>query len=304
MDLSVLRLAVAIALGVLAGPANALGGSYLYSLSTVQGTVRTDALRLALDPRAKEFFAFGDGLVRIFNDVGMETYRFGDDTALGAVYGAAALEDGDLLVLSYNAEGKPRVVRCNFRGEPRSEVKLAGLPEGIEFRPGFIAYRDGHVYLADLGGMRVFIADAKGQGRLLDLADKLEVADKRADLGINGLTVDGQGNLVFTVTPLFKVFVVSPTGEVRSFGKPGGAPGMFNVIAGVAVDEQGRIFVADAIKHAVIAFDRDFRFLGEFGYPGSGPGNLTGPSSILATGGRVLVSQHGRRGVAVFKVVD
>jgi hypothetical protein len=304
MELSVLKLAAVSASLALTAPTGALTASHAYDLSTVGGVVRSDSLRLAADPGSREVLAFGDGLVRIFNDSGMEVFRFGDDSALGNVTGAAVLDDGSLLVLSY-VEGQPRVLRCNFRGEFRGELPIAGVPAGVEFRPGYIAHRAGQLYLADLAAMRVLVADAAtGQGQLIDLAEKIESADKRADLGISGLTVDPRGNLVFTVAPLFKVFELSPAGEVRSFGRPGGAPGLFNVVSGVAVDEQGRFFVADALKNAVIAFDRDFRFLGEFGYGGNRPGSLAGPSSILALGGKVLVSQVARRGVAVFRVTD
>ena len=43
------------------------------------------------------------------------------------------------------------------------------------------------------------------------------------NIELNGFTVDDHGNLYFTVPVLFSAFVLSPQGDVRTFGKPGSA---------------------------------------------------------------------------------
>lgn len=276
---------------------------YQYNLATVAGDIHTSAATLNYDRLVREVFLTGYGQVRIFNAAGMETYRFGDDARLGTIYGVAALEDGDLLVLSYR-DDKPCLLRCNFRGEPIQAVELTGVPEPFRgMRPNAIAYQGGRVYLADLQEMRVVLVEPGGKHLAsYDLAERIAVADKRQDHGMNGFGVDRDGSMLFTVAPLFKAFVVPLQGQVRSFGRPGSAPGSFGIVAGIGSDASGRYYVADSLKCAILVFDSSLGFLGEFGTRGSRPGQLLGPTSVAVAGDRVFVSQNGARGVAVYQM--
>lgn len=276
---------------------------YQYNLATVAGDIHTSAAGLNYDRQTFEIFVTGYGQVRVFNAAGMETYRFGDDGALGSIYGVAALEDGDLLVLGYR-DDKPGLLRCNFRGEVIEAVALTGVPEAFRgMRPNAIVYQDGRVYLADLAQMRVVLVDRGGKYLAsYDLADRIAVADKRADHGMNGFGVDRDGSMLFTVAPLFKAFVVSLSGQVRSFGRPGSAPGSFGIVAGIGSDARGRYYVADSLKCAVLVFDSNLSFVAEFGTRGYRPGQLLGPTSVAVAGDRVFISQNGARGVAVYQV--
>ncbi|HEU4382178.1 MAG TPA: hypothetical protein VFR85_01645 [Anaeromyxobacteraceae bacterium] len=276
---------------------------YRYDLATIAGAIRTSAVTLNLDRNTQEIFVVGYGQVRVFNPAGMEVYRFGDDTALGTIYAVAALEDGDLLVLSYR-DGKPSLLRCNFRGEVIEAVALAGVPEPYRgMGPNAMVYQDGRVYLADQMGMRVVVIEPSGKYLAsYDLAELIGEAKERESLGLNGFGVDRDGSLLFTVAPLFKAFVVSPSGEVRSFGRPGSAPGNFGVVAGIGSDARGRYYVLDTLKCAVIVYDRELRFVGQFGSRGTAPGELVAPTSLAVVDNRVFVSQNGARGVAVYQV--
>jgi hypothetical protein len=40
----------------------------------------------------------------------------------------------------------------------------------------------------------------------------------------------------------------------------------------------------------------------EFGYRGRAPGSLAAPEEIVAAGGKLFVSNRGRKGVSVFRV--
>lgn len=275
---------------------------YRYNLATVAGDIHTSAATLNYDREAQEVFVTGYGQVRIFNAAGMETYRFGD-ADLGTIYGVAALEDGDLLVLAYRDE-KPGLLRCNFRGELIQAVELTGVPEPFRgMRPNAIAYQGGRVYLADLQEMRVVLVDPGGKHLAsYDLAERIAVGDKRQDHGMNGFGVDRDGSMLFTVAPLFKAFVVPLQGPVRSFGRPGSAPGSFGIVAGIGSDASGRYYVADSLKCAVMVFDSNLSFLGEFGARGARPGQLLGPTSVAVAADRVFISQNGARGVAVYQV--
>ncbi len=292
---------------------------YRYRLSTMTGVVPLSWAALSYDPQANELFVVGEGMVRIFNQAGMEEYRFGDDAAMGNVVGVVALEDGDLVALTYRGS-TATLWRCNFRGEPKAEVKLRGVPAGLAraFAPAAIAYAKGQLYLADLSAMRVVVTSVAGEyvaGHDLrslgepekdsDEARRAEAApeDSARELAmLSGFGVDRDGNLLVTVAPVFKAFVISPDGQIRRFGKPGGAPGKFGIVGGIASDDAGRIYVADKLKGAVMVYDRSFRFLGEYGYSGPRSQRLVGPDAVAVGNGKVYVAQNGRRGVTVYQV--
>lgn len=285
-------------------PGKAFRLEYRFNLATIAGDIRTSAATLNVDRETQEVFVVGHGQVRVFNAAGMEVFRFGDDAALGTIYGVAALENGDLLVVSYR-DGKPGLLRCNFRGEIIEAVEFRGVPEAFRnFGPNRIAYQGGRVYLADETSMRVLLVDPGGDYLAsYDLAEIIGEGKKREDLGLNGFGVDQQdGSMLFTVAPLFRAFVVSLSGQVRSFGRPGSAPGHFGIVAGIGADPGGRYYVVDNLKGAVIVFDRDLKLVGQFGARGSRKDQLQGPTSVAVAGDRVFVSQNGARGVAVYQV--
>ena len=102
---------------------------------------------------------------------------------------------------------------------------------------------------------------------------------------------------------LFAAFRLSPDGNISGFGRPGSAPGSFNLVGDIVADDQGYYYVADRLKSAVLIFDQDFKFIKDFGYRGILPDNLIGPNYlVLDTKGRLYVSQLKNRGVSVFKI--
>jgi hypothetical protein len=61
--------------------------------------------------------------------------------------------------------------------------------------------------------------------------------------------------------------------------------------------------VSDRLKSAVLIFDKNFKFVKEFGYRGRKPHNLISPRDLsLDAKGRLYVSQLSSRGVSVFKI--
>ena len=118
-----------------------------------------------------------------------------------------------------------------------------------------------------------------------------------------GFTVDHEGSIFFTMPVLFTVYKRSPDSTMASFGRPGSAPGRFGIVAGIASDSRGNLFVADKLRSVVMVFDKDFNFLTEFGYRGPRPGNLIVPDDVaIDRRDRVYVSQARKRGVAVFGI--
>ena len=100
--------------------------------------------------------------IRVFNDLGMEVFRFGDDGSLGVVLDAAVKKDGRILVLSRKSQ-KTAILQCNFRGEPQSEITLKNLPPDFAgFVPARLVYRQERLYLLDATAMRIAVTDGEG----------------------------------------------------------------------------------------------------------------------------------------------
>jgi hypothetical protein len=169
-------------------------------------------------------------------------------------------------------------------------------------------YRDGNYYLVGSSKGRVNVTNRKGEFlREYDLLSIIDIpANERGDKEVSGFSVDGAGNMLFTVPVLFRAYVVSPDGKLAaSFGRAGSAPGMFGIVGGITADEFGNYLVVERLRSVVMVFDKKFRFQHEFGYRGAGkPWNLVRPSELaVGKAGRVYVNQLRGRGVSVFSLI-
>ena len=278
--------------------------SHMYHLADVNGTLPTSWAAITYDSAAGELFAIDTAQrsVRVFGSKGMQTFRFGDDDALGTASALAPMANGDLIVIAMN-KGKHEILRCNFRGKKIHAIKLSDIPAPVakDFRADRVVVRYNKLYFADTSRMRVVVTTAKGQHlRSYDLAIMLNLdARKREETGITGFNVDHAENLLFTIQPLFMGFVVSPEGKLKGFGSKGSRPGKFNIIGGIASDEAGNTYVTDMLRGVVLVFDQHLRFRGEFGSEIEG---FRSPRYVAAGNGKVFVSLGARRGIATFRV--
>jgi hypothetical protein len=280
---------------------------FLYTLSNFAGPIPYTWANIHFDQQRNEIYAVDtrEGDIRIFNEKGMEIYRFGDDGSLGPVVDVVVQKDGKILVLSKSSMWSSLVI-CNFRGERLSELQFKNFPPDFSsFLPDQIALRNHQLYLLDSMSMRIAVTDENGLFQngydlvsLLDLEEK-----KRGQVGAGGFSVDPDGNMLFTVPVLFAAYKLLPDGTIRGFGRPGSAPGSFGIVGGIVSDDRGYYYVADRLKCAVLVFDQDFKFQSEFGYRGPRPENLIGPRHLALDGkGRLYVSQLKNRGISVFRV--
>lgn len=278
---------------------------YLYRLSNFSGPVATTWARIALDEARGEIYTILEKEVRVFNDSGMEIYRFGEDGSLGTVLDLAVNSTGEILVLS-RTRTEQSILVCDFRGQPIGRFSLTNFPPDFTaFTPHRMVFKNGRLYLVDTPALKVAVTDAVGRflngydiGALLEIPKK-----KRLVTEISGFSVDGRGNMLFTIPVRFSVHLLSPDGNLTSEVRPGSAPGKFNQVAGIVADDQGYIYVADRLKNTILIFDRQFRFLSQFGYRGLRPDNLFGPQYlILDARGRLYISQLRDQGVSVFKI--
>ncbi len=293
----------ACALVIGARPAFAqVQATYLHTLAGFGGPLKYDGVRVSVDQEREETYVIYQNLVHIFNPSGMEVFVFGDGLDLGQILDVAVDGNGDILLLSYK-DSKSRVTRCDFRGVPIGPMEIRNLPAGLTFGANRMVHRNGLLYFAALATSSVIVTDLNGEFRYrVEFLPLLPEDDKKKD-GVEsiGFTVDREGSIFLTMPVLFAVYKRSPDGKLTSFGRPGSAPGRFGIVAGIASDSRGNLFVADKLKSVVIVFDKDFNFLTEFGYRGSKPANLIVPDDIaIDKRDRVYVSQARRRGVSVF----
>ena len=284
-----------------------MAGKYMYNLSDFYGSVPFDWSRPYYDPRTGEVYVSSGGTVRIFNLTGMEVYSFSEGE-LGMIQDISTDLEGNILTLSWSSP-EYYIGRCNYRGDLLKEIRLAGLPGDFsEFAPNRMIHRDGEIYLVDRTRLRVAVIDMNGAFRRgYDLAPLIEVKEEnRQEKDIFGFTLDGDGNMLFTVPAQFTAYKVTQEGKVSSFGKRGSTPGKFGVASGIASDGKGNIFVADTLRCVVMIFDKEFQFQSEFGYRGLAPGRLIGPRELEVDAGnsRVFVTQLRKRGISVFGVSE
>jgi hypothetical protein len=306
-----LKMLLAVLIVVLAGTISAqaasqtVGGGFIYNLASFTGPIPYNQARVTVDRQRNETYVLSANNLRIFNDAGMEIYQFGDDLDLGQIVDVAVDEDGDVLLLAYK-ESRGSVVRCDFRGQPKATIDLRGLPKDfLDFSPNRMIYQQGTLYFASTSGLKVVVTDREGNfEKGYDIFSLLELEEKdRGTVEIIGFSVDRDRNILMTVPVLFRAFTMSPAGEIKYFGRPGSAPGRFNIIAGISRDSRGNYLVVDRLKCAVLVFDKNFKFLAQFGGYGKKAGNLAFPDEIAVDNAdRIYVTQMGRRGVSVYRL--
>ncbi|MDA8174359.1 MAG: hypothetical protein M0018_07200 [Nitrospiraceae bacterium] len=249
------------------------------------------------------------GGVSIFNKHGMETYQFGHASDLGDITGLDVDKDGNIWTLSYYwGTTNYYIGFCDFRGKLKRKINVTGLPSSgfAVFQPNELFIRGGHIYLVDMGHLLVAQVNRKGAClKAWNIShimgwDKLSV---RTQMSAFGFTIDQKGNMFFTIPTSFRAFKMTPEGKVTGFGQGGDGPGKFGVAAGVAVDTRGYIYIADKLRCVVLIFNKDLRFVREFGYRGYGLGGLIVPTAVaMDRTGTLYVAQGGNRGVDVFRM--
>ncbi|HUI66974.1 MAG TPA: hypothetical protein VL087_02040 [Nitrospirota bacterium] len=290
--------------------AEAVEASFLYTLSDFTGPFLIGGGRMFVDKDRNETYVVYQNVVSVFNENGLEIYRFNEDNNLGRLASIAVDQDGTIFFLSYDDKGLYGIIRCNYRGEPTGRIEITGLTSDFanyeKFAPTNMVYQGGQFYLADARTLRIAVADMNGKvQKTFDLVPLLDLKEKdRADNEMGGFSVDKEGNMLFTVPELFSASVLSPEGKIKNFGQAGSIPGRFQVVSDIIKDNKGNILVADKLKSVINVYDKNNEFLIEFGGRGIGPGTLINPEVIAVDGSdKLYVTQGGNRGVSVFRLI-
>jgi sugar lactone lactonase YvrE len=130
----------------------------------------------------------------------------------------------------------------------------------------------------------------------------------------HGGTVDREGNLWLTDAAGkdgkgHQVFKFSPEGKVLltlgKAGVSGSGPDLFDQPTDVVVAPNGDVFVTDSHRNGknnrVVKFDRNGKFIKEWGRKGSGPGELSEPHTIaMDSRGRLFVGDRENNRIQIF----
>ena len=233
----------------------------------------------------------GNGRVVVFNSSGMPVYRF-----------THMLKDDN---------GEP------FAGEPRSiVVDSKGTLYLIDGRVPYLDVLDPrgrsirHIDVPDDGcgqperfvqvalgaNQDVYAITACKRPRVMVTGEDgsiartvlLQAPDERAC--INGFTLDREGHIYITnACASLMVQEYSPEGELlRAFGKHDTGFENFAVPAGLAVTNDGQLWIVDTIRQVVSRFDHEGKLLSMIGGKGSQPGAFEYPSAVATDGESLL----------------
>ncbi len=200
----------------------------------------------------------------------------------------------------------------------RAVADWAKLPDGRPWgsTAGVTVDPQGHIWVAERCGQAY--PGGCGDSHLapileFDPSGKL-IRAIGADLFVfpHGITADQEGNIWVTdergmTGKGYVAIKFSPTGQVlMMLGTPGVAgtgPNQFDGPKAVAIADNGDIFVSDGGRSSarILKFDRNGKFLMEWGTMGSGPGEMDTPHCLaLDSQGRLFVGDRGNNRLQIF----
>jgi hypothetical protein len=213
----IILIAIVILLAHFSSVQGAVRGTFLYNLSNFTGPISFSWPRVFIDQERNEVYVIYQNLIRVFNETGMEVYRFGDELDLGTIVDISLDREGNILLLSHKWSDSVRrvdyeITRCNYRGEAEAKMEIKNVPsEYSNFLPNRMICREGSLVLASLNSMVVVLTDTHGVFKeVYEILPLLELEEKeKQDATMEGFSIDKEGNFLFTVPPLFKAYKIS-----------------------------------------------------------------------------------------------
>lgn len=178
---------------------------------------------------------------------------------------AVTMDDAGLIYVLHRGEKADPVLVVNRDGKVvRSWGKgLYKIPHSIRIDP------EGNIWTVDSGSSMILKFSPMGE-KLMEISVGEQPAGRGATNGTSDIAFgpngrifisDGYGNA--------RVLEYNSKGErVRQWGSAGTGPGQFNQPHGIAIDDQGIIYVADRNNARLQRFDLDGRYLGEWNHLG------------------------------------
>jgi len=171
--------------------------------------------------------------------------------------------------------------------KPLPGAKNSWAPGKLNYPVGIDADQDGTVYVADFRNDQVQAFDPDGKP-LRSFPDPQKPTGKGSSgqdgTGIAVTDVSARGGKVYA-TDTYQVFVFNSDGSlVTQFGKPGGGPSDLDHPNGVAVGEDGSVYVSDSNHARVTAFTAGGMLMWNYGSPPEGSGESSSAALSLPRG--------------------
>lgn len=197
---------------------------------------------IAADSQSQIYVAdLYNGNISVFNPDGVFLHYFGNKGEFIKPAGLAI--DGDKLYLTDVAQSQVLVYSLN--GQKLLTIGKPGKGDGELSSPNGVSYSAGKIYVSDTGNDRVVVFD--DQGKFLAKFNGSTTTSKTSVL-INprGIGVDAKGTVYVVSNLTSKVHGFSEQGEIiLTFGENGTGDGQFRLPNGLAVDDQGKVYVTD-----------------------------------------------------------
>jgi DNA-binding beta-propeller fold protein YncE len=157
---------------------------------------------------------------------------------------------------------------------------------------------------------RLFVSDGK-MHRVMILNAKHEVEGQITEGLVDpvGLAIDTANRFLYVVDTQQDQVVVYDADTLKLLRRIGTGgknhflttPGDFGAPQGIAVDQDGNVYVADTMNNRVEIFDADGNFLSTFGKAGDGPGYFARPKGIAVdSDGHIWVADQMQDRLQVF----
>jgi hypothetical protein len=202
---------------------------------------------------------------------------------------------GELIRADIDPKGNIWVFHRCFNTEPAGYATCVGRtdPPILEFNPA------GKLLFSFGSGMFAF-----PHGFTIDREGNIWASDANASATVLGMSAKDSNGVVRGQ----QVFKFSPTGKLlMTLGKEGVAgdgPDTFDMPSGIAIGNNGDIFVTDGHgkNDRVVKFSKDGKFIKAWGHHGSGPGEFDQPHDISIGGsqGHVFVADRSNSRVQIF----
>ena len=266
---------------------------YLFGIDAqVSGAPLGGVSKLFIDNKNNELYALDDANQRVvitdLNGTFLYHFTYTDAGVKSMPVGIAATDDG----LLYIAEQK-RIVITTYRGIYKKDMGLSSIPNADTMVIHSMAMEGDKIYLGD---------SANGRVILMDRTKEAFVAQFKEGIGHNAyIALDDEG-MYIRDPAAFSIIHLDGNGKLLGrFGSVSSLAGGFSMLADTTVDRKnGRVIVLDINRLQAIFFDREGKFLFEFG----GPDVFLAPRAITTDDkGRVYI-YDGSKKIRVFQIIE